>query len=100
MSLSTPEGWVLAVLADVAHWASGGTPSRANTKFFSGKIPWIKTGELGPQFIRSTEECISEDAVAASSAKIFPKGAVALAPLPTVQPGNDSGTGIELISGP
>src|SRR5690349_2602710 len=68
-----------ATLADVAYWSSGGTPSRTNPSFFAGTIPWIKTGELGPQFLRSTEECISDEALASSSAKVFPKGSVALA---------------------
>lgn len=79
MSEFVPDGWVATTLSEVASWSSGGTPSRTNQKFFSGSIPWIKTGELGPQFLHDTEEKISEEAVASSSAKIFPVGSVALA---------------------
>ncbi|MBB4756984.1 hypothetical protein XarjCFBP7653_14900 [Xanthomonas arboricola] len=79
MSFVVPIGWCSATLEDVARWAAGGTPSRANTNFFSGNIPWIKTGELGSRFIAETEEHISEEAITASSAKIFPSGSVALA---------------------
>ena len=41
-----PPNWLQLKLEDVAEWGSGGTPSRKNTKYFLGNIPWIKTGEL------------------------------------------------------
>ncbi|WP_210436421.1 restriction endonuclease subunit S [Dickeya zeae] len=74
-----PSGWARVTLNDVATWASGGTPSRTNPNFFNGSIPWLKTGELGPKTIYATEEHISDTAVMESSAKVFPKGAVAMA---------------------
>lgn len=74
-----PNGWVRATLEDVAIWSSGGTPSRSNPSYYTGTIPWIKTGELGVRTIRDTEEHISESAIQASSAKIFPRGSVAVA---------------------
>lgn len=74
-----PSGWARVTLNDIATWASGGTPSRTNPNFFNGSIPWLKTGELGPKTIYATEEHISDTAVMESSAKVFPKGAVAMA---------------------
>lgn len=74
-----PNGWIWATLEDVAIWSSGGTPSRTNAAYYDGEIPWVKTGELGPRIIRHAEEHISQAAINASSAKIFPKGSVALA---------------------
>jgi len=74
-----PNGWEAATLEDVAKWSSGGTPSRSNPSYYAGTIPWLKTGELGPLVVFQTEEHISEDAVASSSAKVFPKGSVAVA---------------------
>jgi len=74
-----PEGWSEAILDDVAKWGSGGTPSRRTQKFYSGSIPWIKTGELGPKTIRKADEHITEEAIQKSSAKIFPKGSVGIA---------------------
>ncbi|MBU2752980.1 restriction endonuclease [Acidithiobacillus thiooxidans] len=74
-----PVGWVTAALEDVAKWSSGGTPSRSNPSYYAGTIPWLKTGELGPPIVVQTEESISEEAVANSSAKVFPKGSVAVA---------------------
>jgi type I restriction enzyme S subunit len=74
-----PEGWIHTLLSDVAHWGSGGTPSRNNPAYYGGRIPWIKTGELGQGVITDTEEKITELGLQNSSAKLFPKGSVAVA---------------------
>lgn len=74
-----PRGWASATLQDVAAWSSGGTPSRANPDFYSGSIPWFKTGELGPRKLFAAEESITELALQSSSAKLFPAGSVLLA---------------------
>lgn len=74
-----PRGWISVTLQDVAMWSSGGTPSRFNPAYYIGTIPWFKTGELGPRVLKESEEQISEEAVNSSSAKVFPKGSVALA---------------------
>ena len=42
-------------------------------------IPWVKSGELGDSRISVTEERISEDAVASSNAKVFPRGTLLVA---------------------
>lgn len=74
-----PENWVQTTLEEVAKWGSGGTPSRRKPEYFQGEIPWIKTGELGAMYIFDAKEKITEEAVAQSSAKIFPKGSVGIA---------------------
>lgn len=67
-----PENWCWTFLSNVADWGSGGTPSRKNPDYYGGYIPWIKTGELEDGYIFDSEEKITEDAVAHSSAKLFP----------------------------
>lgn len=74
-----PAGWVSTTLGEVAQWGSGGTPSRSHPEFFGGSIPWIKTGELGPRTISLTEEHLTAEGLSSSSAKLFPRGAVAVA---------------------
>lgn len=44
---SIPSEWLLTELGEVAYWGSGGTPSRKNSGYYEGDIPWIKTGDLG-----------------------------------------------------
>jgi type I restriction enzyme S subunit len=74
-----PDGWAETTLAQIAHWGSGGTPSRRDPAHFGGAIPWIKTGELGQRLISTTEETLSQLGLSRSSAKLFPAGAVAVA---------------------
>lgn len=74
-----PSSWKLVRLADVATTSSGGTPSRGRADFYGGPIPWVKSGELRDRIIYETEESISKEGLAASSAKLFPKGTVCIA---------------------
>ena len=66
-------------LTDVAKTSSGGTPSRGRAEFYGGSIPWVKSGELRDRIVYETEESISEEGLASSSAKLFPKGTVCIA---------------------
>ena len=59
--------------------SSGGTPSRSNNKYYGGKIPWIKTGEVRENIITETEEYITELGLQRSSAKLYPKGSLIVA---------------------
>ena len=77
--MSLPEGWIKTDLGSVAQWGSGGTPSRNNSEYYGGTIPWVKTGDLGPKIIKTVDEYITEEAVKNSSAKFFPKNSVAIA---------------------
>lgn len=74
-----PENWCWTFLSSVADWGSGGTPSRKNPDYYKGNIPWIKTGELEDGYIFDSKEKITEDAIAHSSAKLFPIDSVLIA---------------------
>ena len=74
-----PQGWCWVRLKDIFKITSGGTPSRSNKDYFSGNIPWIKTGEINWNYINSSEEYISSDAVDNSSAKLLPIDTVVVA---------------------
>ncbi|MDU4570621.1 MULTISPECIES: restriction endonuclease subunit S [Corynebacterium] len=58
---------------------SGATPSRKKPEYFIGDIPWLKTKELNDALIGATEEHISESALAETSCKLIPSGAVVIA---------------------
>lgn len=66
-------------LGDIAQTASGGTPSRGNNLYYSGDIPWIKSGELVDGPISFVSEKITLEGLKNSSAKIFPKGTLLMA---------------------
>lgn len=66
-------------LGDVAETTSGGTPQRGIARFYGGDIPWVKSGELPDGLILETEETITEEGLANSSAKLLPNGTLLIA---------------------
>ncbi len=68
-----PEGWILTKIGDTNVVTSGGTPSRNIEAYWDGCIPWVTTGAIDFNIITKTEESITEDGLANSSAKLFPK---------------------------
>ncbi|WP_158161399.1 restriction endonuclease subunit S [Grimontia hollisae] len=74
-----PKGWVETNLDKIAKWGSGGTPKRNEPSYYGGDIPWVKTGDLGPKLLKEASEYISRLGLDNSSAKLFPKGSVAIA---------------------
>lgn len=76
---SLPVGWEWSRLGDICRTTSGGTPSRKYAKYFTGNIPWVKSGELPDGVVTEVEERITEEAVANSSAKQFPAGTLLIA---------------------
>lgn len=66
-------------IRDLCQLGSGGTPSRACSQYYGGTIPWIKTGEVINEEILDTEEHITEEAIANSSAKLYPNGSLIIA---------------------
>jgi type I restriction enzyme S subunit len=75
-----PKGWSTAAFGGLYETSSGGTPSRSHPEYFQdGRIDWVKSQELLDRFIVATEERITGEGLAASSAKIFPANTVLLA---------------------
>ena len=80
MSLDNlPVQWFETTLDQIAEWGSGGTPSRKNSSYYGGDVPWIKTGDLGEKYVTQATEFITDEAVKNSSAKFFKKGSVIMA---------------------
>lgn len=67
------DSWEYSKIEKIFKTSSGGTPSRANKLYYTGNIPWLKSGELMDKTnIDDSEEHISKEALEESSAKIFP----------------------------
>ena len=59
---------------------SGGTPDKKNSAYYAkGTIPWVKTGDLKNQYVPTGIECITEEGLNNSSAKLFPPNTVLVA---------------------
>jgi type I restriction enzyme S subunit len=71
--------WPSFPLGEVCRTTSGGTPSRKRADYFLGDIPWVKSGELTDRLVSEVSEFITNEAVANSSAKLFPRGTLLIA---------------------
>ena len=55
-----PEGWSVKKLEDCCSMSSGGTPSKSNSDFWNGDIPWISASAMRGIYFSSSEEKITE----------------------------------------
>ena len=63
-----PKGWKEVKLSDLAEIQSGGTPSRSNSAYWNGDIPWVKISDIKGMYVTETEEFITEEGLMNSSA--------------------------------
>ena len=67
-------------LGDIFNISSGGTPNKNETSYYeNGTIPWVKTGDLKAKYVSEDVECITEEGMNNSSAKLFPRNTVLVA---------------------
>ncbi|MDH6534579.1 hypothetical protein D0T51_05515 [Parabacteroides sp. 52] len=75
-----PDGWVWCRLGEVFSTTSGGTPNRANSKYWKGDVIWYKSGELNDNILDdNSEEFITNLGLQESSATLFPHGTLLIA---------------------
>ena len=74
-----PNGWQWVYLNDFGVWKSGSTPSRTNSAYYGGDIPWVKSGEVKQGLIKKTEETITQKALDECSLSLNPIGSVLVA---------------------
>ncbi|MEA2581087.1 MAG: type restriction enzyme subunit [Actinomycetota bacterium] len=77
--MSLPAAWVVSTLGEVATWSSGGTPKATNPTFYGGDIPWAVIGDLTDAAVPGTATCITDNGLAASSAKVVEPGTILVA---------------------
>ena len=74
-----PDSWEWVRLGYVGDWGSGATPSRTNSEYYNGNIPWLKTGDLNDGIITDIPESISELALEKTSVRLNPVGSILIA---------------------
>ena len=74
-----PESWKWVKVGNVGSWSSGATPSRTNSAYYGGIIPWLKTGDLNDGFIKKIPEFITDLALEKTSVRLNPVGSVLMA---------------------
>lgn len=72
-----PTKWQMLPLGDIGRWFGGGTPSKANPKFWTGgSIPWVSPKDMKCDLITDARDHITEDAVAQSATNLVETGSV------------------------
>ena len=76
-----PEGWEVGTVRQLAERIqNGGTPKRSEPTYWEhGEIPWLTSGEIRQSLILGTQNFISEEGLAKSSAKIVPARSILVA---------------------
>lgn len=77
--MTSPHNWPVFTLAEVADWASGGTPKASTRAYYGGDIPWAVIGDLNDGSVRTTANTITEAGLANSSAKVVPPDSLLVA---------------------
>jgi len=66
-----PSDWEVKKFEKIAKFFSGGTPLTSKPEYYTGNIPFIKSGEI---YFDKTEQFISDEGLNNSSAKMVEKG--------------------------
>lgn len=78
--MNMPRQWTEVPISSVAEVVGGGTPKSSDPKNFSEDgIPWLTPAdlyELSGKYISRGRRCLTEQGLAASSAKLIPRGTV------------------------
>jgi type I restriction enzyme S subunit len=75
-----PVGWEWVPIDTLATVGTGTTPSRENPAFFvGGTTPWVTSGETGQTFIDTTEQHVTDVALAQTSLTVYPAGTLIVA---------------------
>ncbi len=67
--------WRTLRLEQCGHWLSGGTPSKANPKYWIGDIPWVSPKDMDQRFIFDAIDHVSKDGVENGS-RLIPKDSI------------------------
>ncbi len=72
-----PPNWARLALGEIGEWTGGGTPTRANVRFWNnGNIPWASPKDMKSFKLASTQEHITDAALRGSATNLIDKGSV------------------------
>lgn len=74
-----PSAWAWTRVGDMFSVHVGVTPPRGDESMWGGEIPWVSSGEVSFNRIRTTRETIAEKALGNPSKRLHPPGTVMLA---------------------
>ncbi len=80
-----PEGWKVGSLGDMGTIVCGKTPSKANSNYYGGDIPFIKIPDMhGKVFVESSEDRLTEQGSLSQIKKLIPPYSLMVSCIATV----------------
>ena len=80
-----PEGWKVGTLGDMGTIVCGKTPSKANSNYYGGDIPFIKIPDMhGNVFVESSEDRLTEQGSLSQIKKLIPPYSLVVSCIATV----------------
>lgn len=73
---TNPMGWPTDRLDRLFDVVGGGTPAKAEARYWGGDIPWASPKDMKRRVITQTEDHITAEAVASSATRLVKKGSV------------------------
>jgi type I restriction enzyme S subunit len=74
-----PKSWATVKLSEVGAWRGGGTPSKANSAFWTnGTIPWVSPKDMKQPRLSTAQDLITKSAVESSATNLVAAGSVLL----------------------
>jgi type I restriction enzyme S subunit len=71
-----PTGWAWSSFNLIGETLGGGTPSKADSEFWRGSIPWVSPKDMKVDVITDTQDHISTSAIEQSAARLIPTGSL------------------------
>src|ERR1035437_5574559 len=65
-----PKHWQVKKLGEVCNFIGGGTPSKSNTSYWNGLIPWASIKDIKGQYLTKTIDLITEIGVKNSATNL------------------------------
>lgn len=80
-----PEGWKVGCLGDMGAVVCGKTPSKANSNYYGGDIPFIKIPDMhGNVFVENSEDRLTEEGSLSQIKKLIPPYSLMVSCIATV----------------
>jgi type I restriction enzyme S subunit len=76
MSDSLPKGWATCEIRACFRSFSGGTPDRSKPAYWNGTVPWLSSGDIKHDIVRTSSESITKAGLENSSAQLCRPGSV------------------------
>lgn len=80
-----PKEWKWVRLGSVCTFIGGGTPSKSNSSYWDGDIPWASVKDIKGQYLESTQDFITENGLNNSATNLCEPGDLLL--ITRIEPG-------------